>query len=474
MKKNVSPWLHQLDKDRPHVALDKDIQTDVAIIGAGIAGVATAFFTLKHTNKKVVILDRFKLAHGATGHNAGQVVSYFERGFASLVEEFGLQMAAEGEAAVEGAWELLDEMYTEASLDIPFSRFIGHAGLTSYAQIQWHLKDNLLRRKAGGLNVRKIFVAEDASFVRDIPQEYRHLYDLVPQKEILEVLETDVKDFVAAISVQKGCINSALFCQEVMRYLYKKYDGRFSLYEHTPVHKVILRHDHAILDAEAHEVRAGRVVLCTNGFENIHILNETGLDIDAKYHHLLYGKIGYMSGYLETMNKPPIAMSYYTVPTATFETPYFYLTRRPYEFEKGAKHNLISIGGPEKNIEEGGRYAFEDEFPDEAEEQIDSFIRKVYAVEPNRKIEYVFTWHGLMGYTKNGVRLIGFEPKNKVLLYNLGCNGIGILPSVFGGRKIAALLDGVKLPPSIFDVPVSETKSPIGLTVVAPSMNRGD
>src|SRR3989344_9361650 len=117
MRKNISPWLHQLDKERKPVVLGKDLKTDVAIIGAGIAGIATAFFTLKHTDKRVVILERFKLAHGATGHNAGQIVSYFERGFAGLVEEFGLKMAAEGEGAVESAWELLDEMYTEASLD---------------------------------------------------------------------------------------------------------------------------------------------------------------------------------------------------------------------------------------------------------------------------------------------------------------------------------------------------------------------
>ena len=199
MKKNVSPWLLQLDKERKHVSLDKDLKTDVAIIGAGIAGVATAFFILKHTDKRVVILERFKLAHGATGHNAGQVVSYFERGFAGLVEEFGLKMAAEGEGAVESAWELLDEMYTEASLDIPFSRFEGRAGLTSYAQILWHLKDNFLRRKAGGLSIRKIYIAETADFARDIPYEYHHLYELVPQKQILELLETKMPDFVASI-----------------------------------------------------------------------------------------------------------------------------------------------------------------------------------------------------------------------------------------------------------------------------------
>lgn len=43
MKKNISPWLHQLNHARIHTKLTEDITTDVAIVGAGIAGISTAF-----------------------------------------------------------------------------------------------------------------------------------------------------------------------------------------------------------------------------------------------------------------------------------------------------------------------------------------------------------------------------------------------------------------------------------------------
>jgi len=56
-----------------------------------------------------------------------------------------------------------------------------------------------------------------------------------------------------------------------------------------------------------------------------------------------------------------------------------------------------------------------------------------------------------MGYTTSGLRLIGPEPANPVLLYNLGCNGIGILTSIYGGKKISDFLAGKTMPPSIFD-----------------------
>ncbi len=452
MRKNHSPWLHQLDQEREVARLSTDAAVDIALIGAGIAGTATAYFTLKYTDKSVALVERHRLAHGATGHNAGQVVSYFERGFASMVEEFGQEKAAAGQKAIDESWELLDEMYSDAELDIPFSRFIGHGGLTSLEQVLWNLKNNDAKRKAG-VHFATLHISESADIAPHIPEEFTGLYDVIPAADVKGMLETSVDEYVAVVSSQKGCVNSALFCQEVIAFLLKKYPDRFTLYEHTPVNKLVLKSDHALLDADTHVITAERVVLCTNGFESLHIINETGLDIDAKYHHLISGKIGFMSGYLEKMNKLPTAISYYNDPMAGGEAPYVYLTRRPYEYEKGAEHNLISIGGPDVDIDEITPYSFENEYPDEMAEKIDAFVHQVYSLEPNHKIDYVFTWHGLMGYTKNRMRLIGPEPQNPALLYNLGCNGVGILPSVYGGKKIARHLAGEEVARSIFDVP---------------------
>ena len=451
MRKNTSPWLHQLDSARIQKKLNMDIGTDVAIVGAGIAGTATAFFTLKYTDKKVVMLEKFKLAHGATGHNAGQVVSYFERGFAGLVEEFGIELAATGQRAIDESWELMDEMYTGSELDIPFSRFTGYGGLTSIQQILWNLQNNYEKRR-GGLTPSRMHIA-DSFYVGQIPQKYEGLYEIVPHADVLRLLETERAEYIAVTLGQKGCINSALFCQEVIAYLLRMFPGRFSLFEHTDVRKIILRHNHAILDAETHTVTAGRVVLCTNGFENLHIVNETGLDIDARYHHMISGRIGYMSGYLEKMNKLPIEISYYNTPDVGIDNWYYYLTRRPFEYEKGHDHNLVCLGGFDTKIEEKILYSHDDEYPEEIAEKMDEFIHEVYSLKPNHKIDYVFTWHGLMGYTANGVRLIGPEPQNPVLLYNLGCNGVGILPSVYGSKKISRHLNGEQVEKSIFDVP---------------------
>jgi len=450
--KNRSPWLYQLDQARAPQLLQRNLEPGVAIVGAGIAGVATAFFALKYTDKTVVILERNKLGHGATGHNGGQMVTYFERGFASMAEEFGLELAAKGQQAVEDAWELMDEMYTGAGLDIPFARFKGHAGLSSFAQALFHLKNNHARRQAN-LPMEEILVAGTAPYIHEIPREFVGLYRVAPHQEVLDRLETKNTQYTASLSYQKGCTNSALLCQEVIAHLIKTYPGRFALYEHALVQKILLRDGVAVLDVGAHTVKAARVVLCTNGFEDFSLINENGLKLDGTFHAQVRGGIGYMSGYLERFNKPPMAISYFPEPGAGAEENYFYLTRRPYEYENKPGHNLISLGGPEEALPERGAYSYEQDFPEEHMQTFEAFLRNTYDLDPNKKIEYLFTWHGLMGYTKNGIRMVGPEPKNPVLLYNLGCNGVGLLPSVMGGRTIARHLAGEKVPKSIFDVP---------------------
>lgn len=449
---NRSPWLYQLDQARIPHKLERAVVPHVAVVGAGIAGIATAFFTLKYTDQTVVVLERHKLAHGATGHNAGQVVSYFERGFASLTEEFGPALAAAGQRAVEDAWALLDEMYTDAGLDIPFARFVGHTGLSSFSQVLVNLENNRARRETG-LRLEDVIISETALFLHEIPLKYAGLYRIAAHHEVLERLESKNPAYVACVSYQKGCVNSALFCQEVAGYLASAYPGRFALYEHTPVHKLILHENIAIIDTGAYAIRAQRVVLCTNGFEDFTIINENGLEVDGRFHAALQGRVAYMSGYLEVFNKPPTAVSYFPEPGAGKDENYFYLTRRPYEYEHKPGHNLVLLGGPDEPLPEHGRYSHEKEFPQKHTAVFDAFLRRTYELDPNKKIEYLFTWHGLMGYTRNGVRMVGPEPQNPVLLYNLGCNGVGILPSVMGGRVIARHTAGEKVEPSIFDVP---------------------
>ncbi|HZX53067.1 MAG TPA: hypothetical protein VFE86_00215, partial [Ilumatobacteraceae bacterium] len=90
-------------------------------------------------------------------------------------------------------------------------------------------------------------------------------------------------------------------------------------------------------------------------------------------------------------------------------------------------------------------------FPSLTLEEIDTDIRPIVDSARESGATYDYAWHGLMAYTANKVRVIGFDAHNPVLLYNLGCNGVGFLQSVYGGHRIARLIGGEQMSPSIFD-----------------------
>ena len=443
--KNNSPWLKQLNKTKIK-KLTKNFETEIAILGGGIAGITTAYYVLKNTQNKVVLVEGYKIAHGATGHNAGQIVSYFEKPFFKIVEEYGLDLAAKAQRDILHTWELIEGIYEETGISTPYYQFVGYAGCTNLDQIKLHLENKYLRNKAG-INMESIFIAENAYCLNEIPKKYDGLYYVVPHHKIISMLETHDQSYIAAFASKKGCINSALFSQELVKFMQKEYSGRFSLYEHTPVDQIILEKESVILKTRKYKIKAGKIVLCTNGFENLNIINHDGKDIDHKFHEIVSGVIGYMSGYFQNEEKEPTAISYFPTKGADFHEPYFYLTRRFYK-HKNAEKVLTCVGGPEIELEEKNRYNKNHKFSDDAKKQIHDFLSKTY---DKKKIKLDFAWHGLMGYTKTGLRLIGPEILNENLLYNLGCNGVGILPSIHGAYKISQILLGKKQEESIFD-----------------------
>jgi len=455
MLPNNSPWIKQLNRTRPIASLDRNIETNLVIVGGGIAGVVTAFFALRDTKKSVVLLEADKIAHGATGHNAGQITSYFEKPLAVLAEEFGEKLAIEAQRSIESAWLLLDEIILDSKLQTPLYRFEGYTGLTEFGQVVTYLKGNKYR-SLGGLFPVSALIAEDWERLKDIPEEYKDFYSIVPKKDILDLLETNNPDFVACLSYQKGCMNSAAFTEELVSYLSTTYPNRFSFYEESFVKNVKLLENSAVLEVLDFKIKAERVVLCTNGFANFSIANEVGKEINTDFHHSIFGRIGYMAGYIEPLDHPPTAISYFTKEKIDLSDPtgdtYFYLTRRPHteEGESARNFNLICTGGPEKVLPNGALYSRAHFYDEEVRERINDFLFSNYNKHP-KDTEYSFCWHGLMGYTPNGIRRVGPEPVNSVLMYNLGCNGVGILPSVYGGKKISQFINNEGLPPSIFD-----------------------
>jgi glycine/D-amino acid oxidase-like deaminating enzyme len=444
---NRSPWLPQLAPDGPPRALDSDGTADVVVVGAGIAGIATAFFVLRSSARSVMLIERDRVARGATGHNAGQMTTYFERPLSDIADEFGWRPAADAQRGIDEAHDLLETMVGEAAAEVRVERFTGYLGMFNSHHLEVHLRCMEIRRRAG-LPPQAVVVSEEAEFLDELPAELAGLYSVVPQERVRELLEVDDDRYRAVLSEPAGCSNSAVLCQQVLGFLQSKYADRFAYADRTNVDRLVVGADRVVVHAGPHRVSAGHAVLCTNGFVDHLVEDIHGSPIELADDQQITGRIAYMAAFAEDAPRPPAAISYIRNTTIGGETPYVYVTRRTYDRADDTV-TLTCMGGPEYPHEPP--YQRDAPFPGAWLTALDGEARPFAQPARPAGLPYDFHWHGLMGYNESGLRVVGAHPRHRRLLYNLGCNGVGFLPSIYGGHRIARLVDGEELAPSVFD-----------------------
>ena len=465
---NHSPRLDQLSTRTFFPIIQQNFSTDIVIIGWWIAGISTLYYILKNTDRKVTLVEAYKIAHGATWHNAGQIIPYFEKPFIEIIQEYGISMANEGQKSLLDARERIQEIIETIDMKDSFEKFISYAGYSTIEQIIENLKKNSIQ-DIQHLQYESILVSKQCPHIEKIPSIYEDRIKIVEQEQINKLLQTKNQKFIGVLARHAGTINSALFCEKAIQYMIEHYHDRIQIYEFSPVEKIDIHKDIVKITTKTEKVRhlkdtpkmsytgtvkAKKVILCTNGFENFTINNHEWQEINKDFHETIQGLVGYMSGYLDISGQSPLAISYYLKPgeleTANNTENYFYLTRRQFITED-QRHSLICIGGPETKLDQKNKYMRHEAQPDRSNKQIDKFLEKTFIKYPWNPVKYQYRRHGLMGFTKSWLRIIWPDKKNDKLIYNIGCNWVWILSSIHGGWKISQFLLGKTQEASIFD-----------------------
>ncbi|HAT4313713.1 TPA: FAD-dependent oxidoreductase [Clostridium perfringens] len=106
-------------KFRKREALNKDIKTDVLVIGAGIAGILTAYM-LKQKGREVIVIDASEIASGNTKNTTAKITSQHDLIYSKLITEFGEEKARQYAKANELAIKKYKEIIEDKRIECDF------------------------------------------------------------------------------------------------------------------------------------------------------------------------------------------------------------------------------------------------------------------------------------------------------------------------------------------------------------------
>lgn len=121
---NEAVW-SSTESSPSYPALSGNIYADVAIVGAGITGLSTAYH-LSRAGKKVVILEQFQVGKGTTGSSTGNLYAPIDERLSSILSKHGedtLRMVAESRQA---AVDFIEQRVQEFNIDCEFQRVPWH------------------------------------------------------------------------------------------------------------------------------------------------------------------------------------------------------------------------------------------------------------------------------------------------------------------------------------------------------------
>ena len=101
--------------------LDRDIDVDVCIIGAGITGIMSAYM-LKDSGLKICLIEKGEICSGVTENTTAKVTSQHGLIYRYLEDSFGTEFARKYLQSNEEAINMIEDIVQKESIECEFQR----------------------------------------------------------------------------------------------------------------------------------------------------------------------------------------------------------------------------------------------------------------------------------------------------------------------------------------------------------------
>jgi glycine/D-amino acid oxidase-like deaminating enzyme/nitrite reductase/ring-hydroxylating ferredoxin subunit len=142
--------------------LDRDLEVDVAIVGAGITGLVAAW-RLARMGRRVAVLEQARIAGGETGHTTAHLTALVDTRYRQIERDFGREGARLVAKSNMDAIEWIERTAGALGIDAGFSRVPGYLYSERNSDIGRIRRETEAARRAG----------LDAHATRQVPLPFR-------------------------------------------------------------------------------------------------------------------------------------------------------------------------------------------------------------------------------------------------------------------------------------------------------------
>ena len=376
-------YARTLPEDKPYPALEGTIETDVCVIGGGMAGLAVAL-GLVERGKKVVLLEGRRLGWGASGRNGGFCMAGYALGnedAKTLARKVGLPRARELFQLTRDAQSLIRGRI--AKYKIPCDVVDGQVIAS------WHENSD-----------------EQKRVIDYMAKNFDIHYEFWPRKKVRELYSTD--------RYYDATFLPGNFHMHPLRYIHgiaaeiTRTGGE--IFEKTAAVKLDKSSDTKIVYTDRGQVKAQHVVFCGSAYFL------PALDWRLKQSCLPVSTYVMVT---EVLSKQKME--------SAIRAPYaIHDTRFAYDYYRPTADNRLLWGG---------RVAY-NKTPSQLANIMHKDMAKIYPQLADVKAE--MSWTGLMGYTVHKMPHIGKFADGLWYCTNFGGNGVG--PTTAGGEAIASAI----------------------------------
>jgi glycine/D-amino acid oxidase-like deaminating enzyme len=371
--------------------LEGDQHADVAILGGGFTGLATAYHLARRDpERRIVVLEGARCGYGASGRNGGFAdVTY--AGFPAYLETQGPERARVVHDAIALGMETIERFVREHGVDCDLEHN-GSLRLMSETQLE-DAQDLIAAARGIGLEMRAVQGAELRALVR-------------------------TERFAAGITApDTSILNPAKLARGMLRVVESL---GVEIFEATRVLRVepgnLLR-----IRTEFGGLAAPRVVLALNGY--------------APQIDVLRSRLVPLCNYV-VATEPLSASQWEAIGWSGRQG--LSDGRVQFMYLRPTADGRIVAGGEMAPLFYGSRPSSGNYAP--AIEKLERSLVETFP--PLKGIRFTHAWGGTMGFTRDFTPRIGALDDEGRLLFGLGYSGEGVVMSQLFGRMLARLVDG--------------------------------